>query len=348
MIEALLYEKLRNEKVRCKLCRRLCVIAPGKVGFCGARVNKDGTLYSLVYGEVSTLSVAPIEIKPLFHFYPGSHALSFGSLGCNFLCRGCQNWEIAHAKIGEGKRKTQPISPEAAVALARQRNCQGLSWTYNEPTLWLEYTLAAAKLAKDQGLYTNYVTNGYMTLEALDMIGPWLDSFSVDIKAFSDDTCGKIASGVKLAGVLETAETAKKEHNMHVEVVTNVIPSISDSSEELKGLAEWIRDHLGPETPWHVTRFYPHLELSHLAPTPIPTLERAQRSGEEAGLSYVYIGNVAGHPKENTWCPNCKHLLIERHGPMIIHNGIRDGRCPDCNQEIPIVGPISHESSVER
>lgn len=331
--EAILYEKLKDKKVRCNVCQRRCVTPEGKTGWCMTRLNDGGTLYSLIYGEVSSISINPIEKKPVFHFYPGSRWLSLGSLGCNFRCPGCQNWEIAHWK-GGGLKGTKYISPEEEIELAVKHGCIGISWTFNEPTIWFEYTLDSARLAKAQGLYTNYVTNGFITEEAFDMIAPFLDVYRVDIKGFSDSTYLKTGHIKGFKGILEITKKARG-NGMHVEVVTNVTPGFNDDETELQGIASWIKNTLGPETPWHVTRFSPHLELSHLSPTPLPVLERAWSIGKEEGLWYVYLGNVPGHKRENTYCHNCSELLIERYVFEIIENKIKDGRCPECGTMVP-------------
>ncbi|MEW6684702.1 MAG: AmmeMemoRadiSam system radical SAM enzyme [Candidatus Edwardsbacteria bacterium] len=354
--EAILYERLKDAKVRCHVCQRRCIISPNKFGYCYTRQNIEGKLYTLIYGEVSTWHIAPIEIKPLFHFYPGSKALSFGSLGCNFRCLGCQNWEIAHVKqIPNPKSKsstinyqlstTNPeyISPSKAVELARKHNCQGLSWTYNEPTIWLEYTLDTMILAKTQNFYTNYVTNGYITEEALDLIGPHLDAFRLDVKGFSDEFYEKIANIPNFRVILKTAERAKHKWKMHMEVITNVIPGYNDDENQLKGIAGWIFENLGKETPWHVTRFVPHLKLSYIPSTPVEILEKAREIGIKAGLEFIYLGNVPGHPAENTYCPKCKNLLIERFNYQILKYQNKNGKCAYCGRKIPIVGQYADE-----
>lgn len=330
--EASLYFRLDDAKVVCNTCPRHCVIAEGKTGWCRTRVNEGGRLYSLIYGEVSSLSINPIEKKPVFHFFPGSKWLSLGSLGCNFRCPGCQNWDIAHWK--DGRMDTEYLPPEAAVRQARNAGCLGISWTFNEPALWFEYTLDSAKLAKQQGLFTNYVTNGFMTDEALDMIAPHLDVYRVDIKGFSEKTYQRIGHVKEFRGILDVAKKAKGS-GIHVEAVTNIIPGYNDDPSELRGIAQWIRDDLGPETPWHVTRFHPQLELKHLPPTPLAALEKAHAVGKEEGLWYVYLGNVPGHRLENTWCHSCGKLLIERFLFDVIRNRITDGRCPACGAVIP-------------
>ena len=312
------------------------------MGYCFTRENRDGKLYTLIYGKVSTRHIAPIEIKPLFHFYPGSKWFSLGTLGCNFRCLGCQNWEIAHYKskvqalpkgsLRDKSKVTEYLSPEEVVRLAKENGCKGLSFTYNEPTIWFEYTLDCARLAKKKGLLSNYVNNGYITPEALDMIGPYLAAFRVDIKGFSDKFYKWLANVGDFKGILEVTKRAKDKWKMHIEIVTNIIPGHSDDEKQLRGIANWIYEKLGEDTPWHVTRFIPYLQLSHLFPTPVATLERAQRIGKEAGLKFVYLGNVPGHELENTYCPKCGRLLIRRLNYAIleyhIKKGLRPRLCP--------------------
>ncbi len=337
MKKALLGNSLAEGKVRCSLCRRRCLIEEELRGYCRVRVNSGGKLYSLVYGEVASLSINPIEKKPVFHFFPGSRWLSLGTLGCNFRCPGCQNWELSHADI-DGQSTTF-LSPREMVELAQQHNCLGISWTFNEPTLWLEYTLDGAKLAKEQGLYTNYVTNGYMTPEALDLIGPYLDVFRVDVKGFSKAAYYRLANIANFTGVLEITKRAKEKWGMHVEVVTNVTPGYNDDEEQLRGIASWIYRELGEGTPWHATRFYPHLKLAHVEPTPVAILEKALEIGHREGLHYVYIGNVPGHSSENTYCHQCGSLLIQRYCFDILQYNIEGGRCRYCQAVIPGVFP---------
>jgi len=274
MREALLYEKLSGARVKCNVCQWRCVVGPGKYGVCRMRQNVDGVLYSLNYGLASSVAVDPIEKKPLFHFYPGSSVFSLGSWGCNFHCDGCQNWQIACTDVSslDGSRS---ISPQQSVDAAKRSSCSGISWTYNEPAIWFEYTLDSAKLAKKNGLYTVYVTNGYITEEALDAIGPYLDGYRVDIKGFSDKLYKDLARISKWRGILEVAERAKCKWDMHVEVVTNVIPSMNDDDEQLRGIANWIKEKLGELTPWHITRFYPQHQMEHIPPTPLSSLEHA-------------------------------------------------------------------------
>lgn len=330
--EAFLYDRHPSGTATCGVCQRRCVVPLNKTGWCGTRINEQGKLFSLIYGEVSSLSINPIEKKPVYHFLPGSRWLSLGSLGCNFRCPGCQNWEIAHWQ--KGYMGTTFLAPEDSVAKAQENSCTGISWTFNEPSLWFEYTIDAAKQAREQGLYTNYVTNGYLTAKALTMLAPFIDIFRVDIKAFSERTYKKIGHVPRHKKIFNTTQMAK-DSGMHVEVVTNIIPGINDRADELRNIAAWIKNDLGPDTPWHVTRFFPHHHLHYRAPTPIAKLEEAWELGKEAGLWYVYLGNVPGHPRGNTYCHRCDELLIERFVFDIIQNRTKDGRCPRCATLIP-------------
>ncbi len=348
MKEALFYEKLGDGNVRCALCPHNCVIAEGKSGFCGVRKNTDGILETLVYGKVSSVAIDPIEKKPLFNFNPGSSVFSMGTLGCNMHCQHCQNWEISHAVLAQSligdkafeidaPKMTEFVSPETAVSLALARDCDGIAWTYNEPTVWFEYTLDSAKIAKEAGLYTAYVTNGYINEEPLKMIAPYLDAFRVDIKSFRDDFYKNVAQVPSKDPVLKSAKYAKIDCGIHVEAVTNIIPGMNDSDGELKEIASWINNELGSETPWHVTRFYPHHNYASLPATPIETLERAHEIGESAGLKYVYVGNVFGHQGENTYCPKCANIVIERQGYDIVRFDMNDDNlCNFCEEKISI------------
>ncbi len=337
--EALLWEKLDNNKVHCFLCPRDCHIVPGGVGYCGVRINNEGKLYTLIYGVVSSIANDPIEKKPLFHFFPGTRCLSLGTYGCNMRCGHCQNWQIAHVVYAREKKPGELISPEQLIEMAKRENSAGIAWTYNEPAIWFEYSLDGAKLAKKAGLYTVWVTNGYVNLPALDMIGPYLDAFRVDIKGFTKEFYLKLAKVPDFEPILKASVHAKKKLNMHVECITNIIPTMNDDEPQLRNIAKWIAAELGPETPWHVTRFIPYLEYSHLDPTPAETLEKARNIGYEEGLRYVYIGNVPGHKGENTYCHNCKKLLIERMGFQADIKGIKDKTfCKFCGADAGIRG----------
>jgi len=334
LAEAICYRKLPSREVECQVCLRRCRLKDGQKGYCLTRENRQGKLYSIIYGAVSTLHYSVAEKKPLYHFFPGEVFLSIGSLGCNFRCPGCQNLTIAHAEAEKRLRTTEFIPPERLVELAIENHSIGISWTYNEPTLWLEYILDGARLAKKKGLVTNCVTNGSITPEGLDLLGEWIDAFRVDIKAYRKETYRRIANFSEVEALRAVAERAKIKWNMHVECVTNVTPTINDDEEEIRLIAGWIREHLGPETPWHITRFYPAGALSHLPATPLSDLERLTRAAREEGLDYVYLGNVPGHPEENTFCPTCGTLLIGREGYRITKYALQGKRCPKCAGEI--------------
>jgi len=334
MHEAALYEKLPDSRVRCHTCQWRCRINPGKYGVCGMYQNQDGTLFNLNYARVSSSAADPIEKKPLFHFYPGTLCFSLGTLGCNFHCKHCQNWEISTADSSSLLDSCRELQPKAAIELAEQYHCQGISWTYNEPTIWFEYTLDSAKLAKNSNLYTVYVTNGYATPEALDTIGPYLDAWRVDIKGFSDEFYKTLSGVPHWREILDVTKRAKDKWGMHVEVITNIIPTMNDDDKQLEGIARWIRDELGELTPWHVTRFYPHHNLTHLPPTPLETIDRACDIGRRAGLKFIYAGNVSGHQSESTRCYNCGKVNVRRLGYQTEVTGLDGSKCRFCGAEL--------------
>ena len=335
MRESLLYDKLPERKVKCNVCAVRCVIPEGDVGACRTRLNEAGTLYTLIYGKTSSACVDPVEKKPLYHFFPGSRILSMGTRGCNFRCPGCQNWEISHDSPGRLGENMEDLDPAESARLAARLGCQGIGWTYNDPTIWLEHTLEAMIEAKRLGLYTAYMTNGYATEEHMELIGSHLDAWRVDIKGFSRSVYKGISGLARWEPVLEMTELAARKYKMHVECVTNVTPTVNDDEATARGIASWIRDHLGPTTPWHVTRFHPYLDLSHLPSTPIPTLERFREIGLEEGLKYVYLGNVPGHPGDDTYCHGCGARVIRRSGFAVAQAGLRDGLCPACGTAVP-------------
>jgi pyruvate formate lyase activating enzyme len=334
MREAVLYEKLPDSRVRCQTCQWRCRINPGKYGVCGMYQNRDGTLFNLNYGRVSSVAADPIEKKPLFHFYPGTPCFSLGTLGCNFHCRHCQNWEISTANSSSLLHGCRELLPETSVKLALQYGCRGIAWTYNEPTIWFEHTLESARLARENGLYTVYVTNGYATPEALDTIGPYLDAWRVDIKGFSDSFYKTLAGVPHWREILEVTRRAKDKWGMHVEVVTNIIPTMNDDDRQLEGIANWIKDELGELTPWHVTRFYPHHRLTHLPETPLATIEHAVEIGRKAGLKFIYAGNVPGHQSESTRCYACGEVVVRRLGYETEVVGLAGSQCRFCGAEL--------------
>jgi pyruvate formate lyase activating enzyme len=346
-LEALLYDRLEGNAVGCRVCQWHCRIGEGKSGICRTRVNESGTLYTLIYGEVSFVAVDPIEKKPLFHFFPTSRVFSLGTWGCNFHCKHCQNWQLSYAVpsaggwsaegtvLGHGRQ----ITPRASVEMALSHGCAGIAWTYNEPGIWLEHTLESAQLAREAGLYTVYVTNGYLSAESLDAIGPYLDAYRVDIKGFGAEPYRDLAGVPRPEGILEVAERARHRWGMHVEVVTNLVSGLNDDPVQVAAIARWIRDALGPETPWHLTRSFPQAEMSDGSPTPVGTVLRAREIGLREGLSFVYPGNMPGGDAENTRCPGCGATAIRRSSYRAEIVAVAPGgSCAACGQALNLRG----------
>ncbi len=331
--EGVLFDRLQDNKVRCSVCSHRCTIGEGKVGICGTRKNINGKIHSLIYNTVSSEAVDPIEKKPLYHFLPGTLSYSLGTIGCNFSCEHCQNWNISQVELEEAW--TKEVTPDEAIKRALASGCKSISWTYNEPAIWHEYTYDSAVLAKKAGLKTIYVTNGYITHEALRRMAPYLDAYRVDIKSFSEDFYRNIC-GARLAPVLDSTKLAK-EFGMHVETVTLLIPGRNDSKEEITELTRWVHDNLGENTPMHFTRFYPMYKMEDALPTPVSTLEMAYDIAKREGMRFVYTGNVPGHRYENTYCPECNTMLIDRSGFHVSAIRIKDGKCPQCGEAVPVV-----------
>lgn len=347
--EAMLYTCLPDSRVQCHVCLWRCIVNPGKFGVCRMRRNDGGLLNVLNYSLVSSAAVDPIEKKPLFHFFPGTKVFSLGTWGCNFHCVHCQNWEISCAeKPGGAGRTSMQLPPIDAITIAKERDCSGIAWTYNEPTIWFEYTLDSARLARKAGLYSVYVTNGYMTPEALEVIAPYLDVWRVDIKGFSDDLYRNLANVPNWRGILDVAQLAKKKWGMHVEVVTNVIPTLNDDDEQLTDMAEWIGNSLGDDTPWHLTRFHPQHEMTEKPYTPVATLDRAADIGHRAGLRFVYVGNVPGHKGENTVCYNCGSLAVSRKGYETKVTGLFGSNCAVCGADLNFRRSLKQDQRKDR
>jgi len=321
-------------RVRCGICERRCLIPEKGTGFCKTRYNIDGSLYTIVYGSISSLSINPIEKKPFYHYWPGSRALTIGTWSCNFTCPWCQNYDIS-------KRYPKPtdeiIEPRKLVKLALAEGCQGLSFSFNEPTLLFEYALDTFPIAKASGLYCHFVSNGYMTAEALRLLAEaGMDAIKFDVKGCEEVV--KRFCGAYSEPVWRNIRLAK-DLGLHVEVVLLLIPDINSDIDEVRQIARRVREVAGENTPLHITRFYPAYKLMDKPPTPISTLEKAVQAAKEEGLNYVYIGNVPGHRYENTWCPKCGALLIERYGFTITRYELtKDKKCPKCGVSIPIVG----------
>ena len=336
-MEASLYQPLDGGKVHCRLCAHGCDIKPGRRGICAVRQNDNGVLNTLVYGKVIARNVDPIEKKPLFHYYPGSRSYSIATVGCNFKCRFCQNADIAQLPNDrDGMILGEDTAPADIVADAVRQRCRSIAYTYTEPTVYFEYALETAILAKVQGLGNLFVTNGYMSHEALETVAPYLDAANVDLKAFSDKFY-RTQCGARLEPVKETLR-GMKALGIWVEVTTLLIPGLNDDPEELGRLAAFIDQDLGPDTPWHISRFHPTYKLTDRPITPLASLKIAADIGRQAGLRYVYMGNVPGDNGESTICPRCGTVLIDRRGFQIVHNRIAENECPDCYFSIAGVG----------
>ena len=331
MKEAYLYEKLGGKKVKCNLCSHRCVIPEGKAGICQVRENRGGILYSLVYGKAAANNVDPIEKKPFFHFLPGSYSFSIATVGCNFHCRNCQNFDISQIVRDNSRITGEDFSPDEAVRHAVEYDCKSISYTYTEPAIFLEYSYETACIARRKGIRNNFVTNGFMTEEALDFFHPNLDAANVDLKSFRE-TFYKEMCGGRLKPVLSSIKKMK-DLGIWIEVTTLIIPTMNDSTEELREIAEFIRD-VGDDVPWHVSRFHPTYRVDNIPSTPIEVLRKAREIGMEAGLRYVYIGNVPGDDGENTYCYKCGKLLIKRSGFQVFENLITDSKCSGCGTVI--------------
>lgn len=336
-MEAYLYEPLGEKQVRCILCKHTCIIKNEGRGICNVRENHGGKLHTLVFGKLIARHIDPIEKKPLFHFLPGTRSYSIATVGCNFKCRFCQNADIAQMPADrDGLIMGEPSTPQEVVSAAVKDRCHSISYTYTEPTVYFEFAYETAKLAHEQGLKNVFVTNGYMSAQALKMIHPYLDGANVDLKAFSERFY-RTYCGAKLDHVKETL-ILMKELNIFLEVTTLLVTGLNDSRSELESLALFIKESLGPETPWHISRFHPTYRLSDRPPTPFDTLVKARQIGMGAGLRYVYMGNVPDNSGENTYCYNCGQMLIERRGFRIMKNQIKNSLCNQCGSTIDGVG----------
>ncbi|MBP8644688.1 MAG: AmmeMemoRadiSam system radical SAM enzyme [Syntrophobacteraceae bacterium] len=335
MKEALWYEKREGNLVHCFLCSQHCRIRPNERGKCGVRENRDGTLWSLVYGRVIARNVDPIEKKPLYHFHPGSASYSIATMGCNFRCLFCQNADISQAPREYGEILGLEIPPQQIVEQAQETRCASISYTYTEPTVFMEYALDVARLAHRAGIKNVFVTNGYMTEQSLNSISEVLDAANVDLKAFTDEFYEK-QCGARLKPVLKTIEGMKKA-GVWLEVTTLLIPGLNDGEEELSRLADFLAG-LDPDIPWHISRFHPTYRMTDRPVTPVGALHRARRIGLDAGLRHVYPGNVPGDEGENTFCRQCGELLIERFGFSMRVRGLREGKCRKCSTVLPGVG----------
>lgn len=335
--EAMLYSKLKGKSVKCGLCRRGCTIPEGKSGFCGVRENKAGKLYALTYAKPCSMCVDPIEKKPLFHFWPGSEVFSIATPGCNFRCEHCQNWEISQR--GPENFKLKDVLPIDVVAQAIASGAQGIAYTYTEPTIFFEYAHDIMQASKVKGLYNVFVSNGYFTRKALGLAKKaGLDAVNIDLKAFSDKFYREVCGGVVLGEVLDSIKYTHKK-KVHLELAVLLIPGRNDSKGELSQMISWVKDNLGVNVPLHFTAFYPQYLMTSTPPTPSETVELARKLALDAGLNYVYCGNVRSPEAENTYCPKCGELLIQREGYAVQVKGIgKNKRCSACGAKIPIIG----------
>lgn len=337
--EAILYEKLSEGKVKCGVCNHRCIIDEGKKGICGVRKNEGGTLYTLVYGKAVAENVDPIEKKPLFHFMPGTLSLSIAATGCNLRCLHCQNADISQASKERAFEDSdlilgKDLPPEKVIKDTLAENCPSISYTYTEPTIFIEYALDTMQLAKKEGLRNIWVSNGYMSTEALDVIAPYLDAINVDLKGFAEKFYSEIC-GAKLEPVLENLRDIKKR-GIWLEITTLLITGKNDSVEELEGIAKFIRDNLGIETPWHISRFFPAYKIIDLPPTEVEIIRKAVEIGRSAGLKYVYSGNIPGDTFEDTYCPKCKEKMINRVG-YLVERFDDEGKCSACGENLNII-----------
>jgi len=330
-VEARFYEKLPNRKVKCKLCPRECKVGDKERGYCGVRENRGGTYYTLVHSRVCAAHIDPVEKKPLFHYLPGTLAFSLATAGCNVNCKFCQNWDISQARPEQIAAEYTP--PKRVAELAAQWRCPSIAYTYSEPVVFTEFLMDTADAGHEAGIRSIVVSNGYIQEKPLREAYGKMDAVKIDLKSFSDSYYRKVVTG-ELKPVLESLATLRKMGKW-TEIVYLVVPTLNDSDEEFRGLASWVKTNLGADVPLHFTQFHPEYLMKNLPITPVPTLERAKAIADAEGLHYVYIGNVPGHPAENTYCPQCKRMLIERTGfevrQMLIHNGA----CPYCRRSIP-------------
>ena len=330
--EGFLYKKLKGEKVVCGICPNRCLLAPGDRSVCRSKVNRDGILYSLTYGNPCSVNTDPIEKKPLFHFRPRIKAFSIATTGCNFRCLNCQNWEISQAKPDEVPY-TYELFPADVIKAAQKSNAESIAFTYSEPITFFEYMIDTARLARDAELYNVWVSNGYINKKPLLELCKVLDAASVNLKSFSDDIYRKLNGG-RLNPVLNTFKTMH-EQGIHFEMINLVVPGYVDNDEMLKRMCAWILENIGPDHPLHFLRFFPRYKLDRLPPTPVSVLTRFREAAMKEGIRYVYVGNVATHEGNNTYCHNCKKLLIERQGYFIPAYNLVGNRCKFCNTEIP-------------
>ena len=325
--EALFYKKMDRQDVQCLLCPRECAISDGRRGFCRNRENRDGTLYTLVYGRPAVVDIGPIEKAPLYHFFPGHFRLCLTCASCNLRCKHCQNWHLSQKTFDELNHYS--YSPLEIVQQAKNQNLFSISFTYTEPTVYYEYLYDISSLAKENGIKTSIVSNGYINREPLLKLLTVLDAVKIDLKGFSEEFYKEVCSA-SLKPVLESLQTIKEE-NVWLEIVNLVIPTLNDDPKMIDDMCRWIKENLGVDTPLHFTRFHPDYKLTHLFPTPVSTLESAYEIAKKNGLIYVYIGNVPGHTYNSTYCPSCDRNVISRMHMDVVEMNVVDGKCKFCD-----------------
>jgi pyruvate formate lyase activating enzyme len=328
--EAMHYKKLENLRVECTLCPRGCQVADRERGTCGVRENRGGTYFTLVHGRAVSANIDPIEKKPLFHYRPGTTALSIATAGCNIECKFCQNWEISQFRPEQVRAYRLP--PARLAEVAKERSCPTIAYTYSEPVIFYEYVHDTAKKARESGVGSVIISNGYIQEKPLLELLPHLTAVKIDLKAFTESFYKDVCSG-ELKPVLETI-TRLKENGKWLELVVLLVPTLNDDPKEIREMCAWVHGELGPDVPVHFSRFHPTYRLQNLPPTPMKTLETAHEIAREAGLHYAYLGNVPGHEAESTYCPKCEKRLVRRYGYRILENRIKDGKCPDCEETI--------------
>ncbi|MBN2316725.1 MAG: AmmeMemoRadiSam system radical SAM enzyme [Sedimentisphaerales bacterium] len=319
-------------KVQCELCPKMCLIEPGQSGECRVRINIDGVLRSVVYGYPCSINIDPIEKKPLYHFLPGSPILSLATVGCNLHCKNCQNWEISQANPEDGNITAYFCPPQKLIELAEEKHCPSLAYTYTEPIIYYEYTYDSSKLARETGIRNVLVTAGYINEQPWRKLLQYVDAANIDLKGITDEFYREVCSATLKP--VQNALVVAKSCGVHVEITNLIIPTLNDKPEQIRELARWIKQNMGSDTPLHFSGFYPRYKMLNLPPTPLKTLEEARQIGLSEGLNYVYIGNLASKEGQNTYCPGCKNLLIERVGWEIRQMRIRDNCCPNCGKEI--------------
>ena len=344
--EAELYRRLPNGRIQCTACARNCQLGEGQIGFCGVRGVVGGKLWLLVYGKVMAGHIDPIEKKPVMHYRPGSRIFSIATTGCSWRCLYCQNYDISQRRKVEGKA----LDPDEAVTLAEQRGCEGIAYTYNDPSIFMEYARDVGRIAHKRGIFNIFVSNGYDTPSSVAAMGEFLDCITVDFKGSGETSfVRKYISIPNADPIFQSLLEIKEKTKVHIEITDLIVPQVGDSLEAAEKLSKWIYDNLGPDVPVHFLRFHPDYMMMEFPVTPVETLERHYQIAKKAGLNYVYVGNVPGHPAENTYCPGCSKVLIRRHGYYILsYNLDEDGKCVFCGYKTPIVGPLSRWAREDR